>query len=176
MSDDDLYEYEDLPSEPDQPAKPVDENSLSFILGKALKDIDQIGGITRAKLADLVGRKTYDMLLSKPKVADAIDAYLNASPRTKKAAGRMLALHIGRATDHSEMVDAPLPAEKSQAMPAHSPTVAKVMPGGMDLGPQPGRRRYPRGMKDIPWKSWLNKSKTGIKRKKKRSTIGALMG
>jgi hypothetical protein len=52
MSGDDLYEYQDLPAEPE----PVDENSLSFILGKALQDIDAIGGVTRAKLADLVGR------------------------------------------------------------------------------------------------------------------------
>jgi hypothetical protein len=70
----------------------------------------------------------------------------------------------------------PLPADKSQAMPAHAPTVAKVMPGGMELGPQPGRRRYPRGMKDQPWKSWLSKDKPGIKRKKKRSSLVSLMG
>jgi hypothetical protein len=70
----------------------------------------------------------------------------------------------------------PLPADKSQAMPAHSPTVAKVMPGGMELklGPQPGRR-YPKGMKDIPWKSWLQNKRPGIKRKRKRA-VASLMG
>jgi hypothetical protein len=69
----------------------------------------------------------------------------------------------------------PLPADKSQAMPAHSPTVGKVMPGGMELGPQPGRR-YPKSMRNLPWKSWLNKSKPGVRRKKKRSNVAALMG
>jgi hypothetical protein len=39
MQDDDLYEYEDLPTD-----EPVDENSLGFILGKALKDIENVGG------------------------------------------------------------------------------------------------------------------------------------
>jgi hypothetical protein len=73
-------------------------------------------------------------------------------------------------------IDAPLPADKSQAMPAHSPTVGKVMPGGMELGPQPGRRRYPRGMKDMPWKSWLQNKRPGIKRRKRKSSISQLMG
>jgi hypothetical protein len=70
-----------------------------------------------------------------------------------------------------------LPPDKSQAMPAHSPTVAKVMPGGMELklGPQPGRR-YPKGMKDIPWKSRLQNKRPGIKRKRKRSSLASLMG
>jgi hypothetical protein len=85
--------------------EPVDENSLGFILSKALKAIDEVGGLDRAKLSDLVGRSTYDMLLNKPRVADAIDQYLNASPRTKKAAGKMLSMHIARATGHGEVVD-----------------------------------------------------------------------
>jgi hypothetical protein len=99
MSDDDLYEYADLPAEPEP-----DENSLSFILGKALKDIDAIGGVTRAKLAGLVGRSTYDMLLSKPKVSAAIDAYMDASPATKRSAGKLLAHHVARATSHPEQL------------------------------------------------------------------------
>jgi len=71
-------------------------------------------------------------------------------------------------------IDAPLPESKSAAMPAYAPS--KVMPGGMELAPQPGRRRYPRGMKDQPWKSWLSKDKPGIKRKRKRSSLASLMG
>jgi hypothetical protein len=102
MSDDDLDHME---YEPEQPAEPVDENSLGFILGKALKSIDEIGGLDRAKLADLVGRDLYTNLLNKPKVASAIDTYLTASPGTNKAAGRMLATHIARATDHPEVLD-----------------------------------------------------------------------
>jgi hypothetical protein len=40
----------------------VDENSLGFILGKALRDIENVGGLDRAKLRDLVGPNTYEML------------------------------------------------------------------------------------------------------------------
>jgi hypothetical protein len=99
MQDDDLYEYED------QPAEPVDENSLGFILEKALKSIEEVGGLTRAKLRDLVGEKTYTQLLSKPKVAGAIDAFMDASLKTKRSAGKLLAHHIARSTEHPELVD-----------------------------------------------------------------------
>jgi hypothetical protein len=85
--------------------EPVDEDSLSFILGKALRDIENVGGLDRAKLRALVGPNTYEMLLNKPKVFEAIDAYMNASPRTKKSAGKMLSHHIARATGHGEVVD-----------------------------------------------------------------------
>jgi hypothetical protein len=85
--------------------EPVDENSLGAILGRALKDIDHMGGVSRQKLADLVGRDRYNMLLGKPRVADAIDRYLTASPQTKKSAGRMLAMHVARSSDHPELVD-----------------------------------------------------------------------
>jgi hypothetical protein len=70
-----------------------------------LGDVAEVGGLDRARLANLVGRETYEGLLSKPRVADAIDAYLNASPRTKRAAGRMLAVQIARSTDHPEVLD-----------------------------------------------------------------------
>jgi hypothetical protein len=104
MHDDDLYEYEEL--EPQHPAEPaVDENSLSSILGRALKSIEEVGGITRAKLKDLVGGKTYELLLSKPKVAGAIDAFMDASPQTKRSAGKLLAHQIARSTEHPELVD-----------------------------------------------------------------------
>ena len=107
MSDDDLYEYEDLPAEPKHRAEPepVDENSLGFILGKALKDIENVGGLDRARLRDLVGSNTYDLLLQKPKVFEAVDRYLTASPGTKRAAGKMLAMHIARSTEHPEVLD-----------------------------------------------------------------------
>jgi hypothetical protein len=104
IDDEDMVPLEyahDLPSEPE----PVDENSLSFILGKALRDIENVGGLTRAKLADLVGRDRYNMLLSKPRVADAIDRYVTASPQTKKAAGKMLAMHVARSSDRADLAD-----------------------------------------------------------------------
>jgi hypothetical protein len=72
-----------------------------------------------------------------------------------------------------EVVDEP--KQRSAEMPVASPMMGGLHPGGKDVGPQPGRR-YPKGMKDQPWKSWLRNKKPGIKRKKKRSAIGALMG
>jgi hypothetical protein len=68
-----------------------------------------------------------------------------------------------------------IPANKSEAMPAYAPS--KVMPGGMELklSPQPGRR-YPKGMRNQPWRSWLSKERPGIKRKRKRSSLASLMG
>jgi hypothetical protein len=101
MQDDNL-DFDQLDYEPTD--GPVDENSLGFILGKALKDIENVGGLTRARLADLVGHDRYNMLLSKPRVADAIDRYLTASPQTKKAAGKMLAMHVARSSDHPDLV------------------------------------------------------------------------
>ena len=38
----------------------------------------------------------------------------------------------------------PLPENKSQAMPAHSPSVAKAMPGGVELAPGVARAAIPR--------------------------------
>ena len=99
MRDDD-YNYED-----DLPAEPVDENSLSFILSKALKSVEEVGGLDRAQLRDLVGPEAYQLLISRPRVASAIDAYLSATPQTKRAAGRMLSAHIARTTDHPEALD-----------------------------------------------------------------------
>jgi hypothetical protein len=71
-------------------------------------------------------------------------------------------------------IEEPLPDNKSEAMPEYPPS--RVMPGGMELkfGPQPGRR-YPKGMKNLPWRSWLQNKRPGVKRKKKRS-IAELMG
>jgi hypothetical protein len=71
--------------------------------------------------------------------------------------------------------EVPEPEKKSAEMPPGGPQLSSFMPGGMEQ-PQPGRRRYPRGMKDQPWKSWLHNKKPGIKRKKKRSSLAALMG
>jgi hypothetical protein len=70
------------------------------------------------------------------------------------------------------IVDEPLPENKSQEMPAHRPMVGSFMPG--ENVPLAGRR-YPKSLRSLPWKSWLSKSRPGIKRKK-RSNIGSLMG
>jgi hypothetical protein len=65
------------------------------------------------------------------------------------------------------------PEKKSYEMPPGGPQLGSYMPGGKQT-PQPGRR-YPKGMRSQPWRSWLSKSRPGIKRKK-RSALRALMG
>jgi hypothetical protein len=72
-----------------------------------------------------------------------------------------------------ELVDEP--KERSAEMPPASPMMGGLHPGGKDVGPQPGRR-YPKGMRNQPWKSWLSKGKPGIKRKRRRSGLASLMG
>jgi hypothetical protein len=105
MMQDDDFPLDEFSDRPEQPEPEPDPNALGSILTKALKSIQDVGGLERARLSDLVGRETYESLLSKPRVADAIDAYLSASPQTKRAAGRMLASHIARGTDHPEVLD-----------------------------------------------------------------------
>jgi hypothetical protein len=56
-------------------------------------------------------------------------------------------------------------------LPPGSPMLGGLHPGGKDV-PLPGRRRAV--PKDLPWRSWLNKSKST--RKKRRNRLGALMG
>ena len=52
----------------------------------------------------------------------------------------------------------PLPENKSQALPAHRPNVASVMPGGKE-GKTSGR--YPKGMKTLPIHGKLSLSAEG---------------
>jgi hypothetical protein len=73
-----------------------------------------------------------------------------------------------------EVVDEPTPDKKSAEMPAYSPQLGRLNPGGQDYGPPgPGRRRTV-GMKNLPWRSWLQQKRPT--RKKKRNRLGALMG
>jgi hypothetical protein len=58
-------------------------------------------------------------------------------------------------------------------MPPGSPMLGGLHPGGKDT-PLPGRRRA--GPKDLPWRSWLNKGKPGLNRKKKLNRFASLMG
>jgi hypothetical protein len=72
-----------------------------------------------------------------------------------------------------ELVDEP--EKKSYEMPPASPMVGSYMIGGKET-PLPGRK-YPKGMRNQPWKSWLqNNKRPGIKRKRKRSALASLMG
>lgn len=64
----------------------------------------------------------------------------------------------------------PVPHNKSQELPAHSPRVATAMPGGVELAPKGGKSRYPKGMKTLP-NPWHSKPKT-----RKKKDISRLMG
>src|SRR5262249_52855483 len=101
---DELYEDE-LPVEQPLEPEPVDENSLGFILGKALNEISNIGGRDRALLAQTIGRGTYDRLLSKASTRRAIDTWLDASPKTKPAATRLLSTAIARELDTPDLIE-----------------------------------------------------------------------
>jgi hypothetical protein len=68
------------------------------------------------------------------------------------------------------------PEKKSYEMPPASPMMGGYMIGGKDFSPQPGRR-YPKGMRSQPWRSWLqDKKPPGVRRKRKRSALASLMG
>jgi hypothetical protein len=68
-------------------------------------------------------------------------------------------------------VDAPVPENKAQEMPPGGPQYGSFMPGGKET-PLPGRRRA--GPKDLPWRSWLQSKRPGIRRKRK-SRLASLM-
>jgi hypothetical protein len=70
-----------------------------------------------------------------------------------------------------ELVDEP--QTKSTEMPPGGPQLGSYMPGGKQT-PLPGRK-YPKGMRNQPWRSWLSKGRPGVKRKKKPSNLASLM-
>jgi hypothetical protein len=62
-------------------------------------------------------------------------------------------------------------------MPPGSPMLGSLTPGGRDYGPPgPGRRRT--GPRDLPWRSWLQDKRPGVKsrKRKKKSALASLMG
>jgi hypothetical protein len=83
-----------------------DKNALSYILSQALDEINELGGNKRAKLAKLLGGKeVFYKLLDKPAVAKSIDSWLQASPKNKATAGRVLAIHLARVADNPQIVE-----------------------------------------------------------------------
>jgi hypothetical protein len=77
---------------------------LGEMLSEALDAVAEFGGPDRYGLAQVLGREVYDSLMSKQKTADLIDRWLRASPRTKPAATRALALGIARHVDDPSLV------------------------------------------------------------------------
>jgi hypothetical protein len=76
---------------------------LGKILAEALDAVAEFGSPDRHSSAQVLGRETYDSLMSKQKTADLIDRWLSASPRTKPAATRALALGIARHVDDADL-------------------------------------------------------------------------
>jgi hypothetical protein len=76
--------------------------------------------------------------------------------------GNSLAVQFQR-----NIVDEPLPANKSQEMPAHRPMFGGYMPGGKLKPTAP--------IKTLHSRSWLKPHKSG-KRAKRRSSLNSLMG
>jgi hypothetical protein len=95
-------DYDDEP-EVDQDEAP-DKNALSHILLTALREIDELGGRQRHTLAQTLGRSNYDTLMQKPAVAKAIDTWVEASPKTKPAAAKILAVRIAQVADEPKLV------------------------------------------------------------------------
>jgi hypothetical protein len=114
-----------------------DKQDLSELLLTALNDIEAMGGPERAQLADLIGKKVYDGMLTKPRLASVIDRWVEASPKHKAAATKTLAIAIARHADKPELLarierelgDAfEIPAKKAGPSPEtreRAPTSAK---------------------------------------------------
>jgi hypothetical protein len=77
--------------------------------------------------------------------------------------GNSLAVQFQR-----NIVDEPLPANQSQALPAHTPQQGWFMPGQKLKPTAP--------IRNLPWKSWLGPKRPHSKRAKRRSSLGSLMG
>jgi hypothetical protein len=77
--------------------------------------------------------------------------------------GNSLAVQFQR-----NVVDEPLPANKSQALPAHTPMVGNYMHGQ--------KLKLTAPIKNLPWKSWLGPKRAHSKRAKRKSSLGTLMG
>jgi hypothetical protein len=114
-----------------------DENALSSILFKAFNEINELGGRERHTLAHTLGRENYDRLMKRPGVAKAADTFLSASPTTKKAAAKVLAVRIAQAADEPKLVDRiqrelwdafqdDIDTAKSRGSPVKPPTPSQI--------------------------------------------------
>ena len=81
-----------------------DKQSLGEMLQQALDAIDEVGGPERHQLVQVIGRDAYEALIAKPKGADVVSRWLDASGKAKAPATRALALQIARTADKPELV------------------------------------------------------------------------
>jgi hypothetical protein len=95
----------EMDPETDQDEVEPDKNSLGYILGQALNEIRDVGGNERHRLTQVISRPVYDRLLERPAASRALDAWLDAAgPKSKKAAGRVLAIQVAKVAQSPELV------------------------------------------------------------------------
>jgi hypothetical protein len=95
----------EMDPETDQDEVEPDKNSLGYILGQALNEIRDVGGNERHRLTQVISRPVYDRLLERPAASRALDAWLDAAgPKSKKAAGRVLAIQVAKVARSPELV------------------------------------------------------------------------
>ena len=102
-----------------------DKQDLGELLREALEGIEAIGSADRARLADLVGRDTYDKLISKPRGADLVDRWEAASAKTKPAAIKALSVAIARTANKPALLDR-IQTELHDAFDDGAPTKGQV--------------------------------------------------
>jgi hypothetical protein len=82
-----------------------DPNSLGAILSEAVAEIDADGGREANLLKGVIGKQAFALLPQRQSTSKALDAWLNASPRSKPQATRLLAISIARAAGRPHLVD-----------------------------------------------------------------------
>ena len=82
----------------------MSKQSLAEILADQLDQIDELGGPERHQLVQVIGRDAYEALITKPKGADVVSRWLDASGKAKAPATKALSVAIARAADKPELV------------------------------------------------------------------------
>ena len=82
----------------------MSKQSLAEILAEQLDQIEELGGPERHQLAQVIGRETYDAMMSKPKTADLVDRWETASGKAKGPATKALSIAIAKVADKPDLV------------------------------------------------------------------------
>jgi hypothetical protein len=100
MADEDQY-YPDEDYDDEDVAAPRAflEHELGAILGKALNEVNELGGPQRAMVAGVIGKDAFNTIAGRRSTARALDAWVNATPKTRPAATKMLATAIAHALE-----------------------------------------------------------------------------
>jgi hypothetical protein len=79
-------------------------DDLGKLLLQALDDIDEVGGPERHQLVQVIGRDAYEALIAKPKGADVVSRWIDATGKAKAPATKALSIAIARVADKPELV------------------------------------------------------------------------